>query len=64
MFFAENRLWNPDDIVADTKAAANESSEERRRLEAMFSRPAQYGFAVSKNRFYVRMGDQLFCVGE
>jgi outer membrane protein assembly factor BamB len=60
---AENVLWNPDDVVVDAKAATNESSEERRRSAAMFSGPTQYGFAVSKNRFYIRTGDQLFCVG-
>ncbi|MCC6508622.1 MAG: PQQ-like beta-propeller repeat protein [Pirellulaceae bacterium] len=59
---AENQLWGPDDLPAEAGAPASESTEERRRAAAMFSGPTLYGFAVAKNRFVIRIGNQAFCV--
>jgi len=59
-----NQLWNPEDAAVDPKAGATESDENRRRSAAMFSGPIQYGIAVANNCFFVRTGDQLFCISE
>jgi outer membrane protein assembly factor BamB len=61
---AENQLWSPDDLKPEDAGPASESTEERRNAAAMFSGPTLYGYAVANNRFVIRIGNQVFCVGK
>lgn len=59
---AENVLFDPDQLPPETTQMEEESTEERRRASAMFSKPTVYGVAVAGNQFIARIGNQVFCV--
>ncbi len=61
---SENQLWDPNAIAVDGAAGAKEPTEERRNAAAMFSGPTQYGYAVVGNKFLMRTGDTLYCIGK
>jgi outer membrane protein assembly factor BamB len=57
-----NRLWDKDAMDASA-AGDKEETAERRAAAAMFAGPIQYGVAVAGNRFLIRTGNRLYCVG-
>jgi outer membrane protein assembly factor BamB len=57
---AENVTWNPEDLP-EKSPLPEETSEERRRASAMFSKPTLYGYAATSDAFYVRVGNALIC---
>jgi outer membrane protein assembly factor BamB len=57
---AENVTWNPEDLPEESPMP-EETSEQRRRASAMFSKPTLYGYAVTSNAFFVRVGNALIC---
>ncbi len=59
---AENELFDPDQLPPETTQLGEETTEERRRASAMFSKPTVYGVAVSGNQFLARIGNQVICV--
>lgn len=59
---AENETWQADQLPTDTPPPT-EATEERRRSSPVFSKPILYGYAVSSNAFYVRVGNALICCG-
>ncbi len=59
---AENVLFDPDQLPPESTQMEEESTEERRRASAMFSKPTVYGVAVAGNQFIARIGNQVFCV--
>ncbi|MEZ6128442.1 MAG: PQQ-binding-like beta-propeller repeat protein [Planctomycetaceae bacterium] len=59
---AENSLWSDDTPPINNVPAAEETSEERRRGAAMFSRPTLYGVAIVDDSIVLRTGSQVFCV--
>ncbi|HBE68308.1 MAG TPA: pyrrolo-quinoline quinone [Planctomycetaceae bacterium] len=60
---SENTTWGKDDLPAEAPLG-EEATEERRRASAMFSKPTLYGYAVSADAFYVRVGNALICCRE
>ncbi len=61
---AENVTWKVEDLPPDTSVAAEEETDEQRqRGAAMFSGPTLYGYAVAGDRFIVRIGNQVICIG-
>ncbi|GAA4452083.1 PQQ-binding-like beta-propeller repeat protein [Novipirellula rosea] len=58
---AENTTWNGDTLPAEAKLA-EETSEERQRAAAMFSKPTLYGIAVTDDAFLLRVGNAVICV--
>lgn len=58
----ENRLWDPEKIVADPSIAEREKTEERRRAAANFSGPTQYGVAAITGSLLIRKGSELVCI--
>jgi hypothetical protein len=59
---AENELFDPEQLPPESTQLEEESTEERRRASAMFSKPTVYGVAVAGNQFIARIGNQVFCV--
>ncbi|ADG67693.1 Pyrrolo-quinoline quinone [Planctopirus limnophila DSM 3776] len=59
---SENRLWDPEKIVADPSIAEREKTEERRRAAANFSGPTQYGVAAVTGSLLIRKGSELVCI--
>jgi outer membrane protein assembly factor BamB len=59
-----NRLWDKDTADDTAAAGAKEETPERRAAAAMFAGPIQYGVAIAGNRFLIRTGYRLHCVGE
>jgi len=55
---AENESWT-DQTLPDEPALGEESSEQRRRAAAMFSKPTLYGFAIANRTIYLRVGNAL-----
>ncbi|MFG0288965.1 MAG: PQQ-binding-like beta-propeller repeat protein [Rhodopirellula sp. JB044] len=58
---AENETWTEETLPKE-ELLAEESSEERRRGVAMFSKPTLYGVAVTQDAFLLRVGNALICV--
>ncbi|TWU23298.1 outer membrane biogenesis protein BamB [Novipirellula galeiformis] len=58
---AENATWDEGTLPPETKLA-EESSEQRRRAAAMFSKPTLYGVAVTEDAFLLRVGNAVICV--
>jgi hypothetical protein len=61
---SENAMFDPEDLPPETTQLEEESSEERRRGVAMFSRPTVYAAAVAGDHFVARIGNQVFCIGK
>lgn len=59
---AENALWTDDAPPRNNVPEPDDSSEERRRANAMFSRPTLYGVAVVNGHIVARSGSQLWCI--
>jgi outer membrane protein assembly factor BamB len=57
---AENLAWEPDGLPPESPMPA-ETSEQRRQASAMFSKPTLYGYAVTSNAFYLRVGNAILC---
>lgn len=55
---AENLAWRAEDLPQESPLS-EETSEERRQASAMFSKPTLYGYAVSNDAFYLRVGNAL-----
>ncbi|APZ90743.1 PQQ-binding-like beta-propeller repeat protein [Fuerstiella marisgermanici] len=60
----QNALWSDDSPPINNVPTAEETSEERRRGVAMFSKPTLYGVAVVNGSIVLRTGSSLFCVRE
>ncbi|QDT07560.1 outer membrane biogenesis protein BamB [Rubripirellula lacrimiformis] len=58
---AENQSWTDQSLPAE-EPLAEESSEERRRAAAMFSRPILYGVAISSDALLLRIGNAIICI--
>lgn len=61
---SENSLWADGALVPDELPIKQESTSERQAAASSFSGPTVYGYAVVGNRLIVRIGKQLFCLGE
>lgn len=61
---SENRLWDPEHPPEDHSlpAAEEEPTEQRRNSAGLFSKPVQYGVAVSEHGLLIRVGTELYCV--
>jgi outer membrane protein assembly factor BamB len=59
---AQNAFWNEDAPPVNNVPQAEETSEERRRGQAMFSQPTLYGVAIVNGSIVARTGSQLFCI--
>lgn len=59
---AENDLWTEDNPPVNNTPNVDESSEERQRGNAMFSRPTVYGVAIVNGSIVLRTGSQVFCI--
>ncbi|MFT5524741.1 MAG: outer membrane protein assembly factor BamB [Pirellulaceae bacterium] len=59
---AENALWTPAAPPKNNLPQNKETSEERKRAEAMFSHPTLYGIAAVKGKLIMRTGSQLYCI--
>ena len=59
---AENELWTEDNPPVNNVPTAEETSAERRRGVAMFSRPTLYGAAIVNGYLVLRTGSQLYCI--
>jgi len=57
---AENVTWDPARLPAESPMP-QEASQERRQASAMFSRPTLYGYAVTPDAIYVRVGNAILC---
>ncbi|TWT73049.1 outer membrane protein assembly factor BamB family protein [Allorhodopirellula solitaria] len=58
---AENETWNEETLPA-AEPMAEETSEERKRAAAMFSKPTLYGAAAVDGTFVIRVGNCLIAV--
>jgi len=58
---AENESWNDDTLPVES-AMPEETSEERRRGAAMFSKPTLYGVAVAHGTLLLRVGNCLIAI--
>lgn len=56
----ENVTWNPESLPAESPMP-EENSEERRQATAMFSKPTLYGYAVTSDALFVRVGNAILC---
>ncbi|MGB7325368.1 MAG: pyrrolo-quinoline quinone, partial [Rubripirellula sp.] len=56
----ENVTWNPESLPAESPMP-EENSEERRQATAMFSKPTLYGYAVTSDAFFARVGNAILC---
>ncbi|QDU53762.1 outer membrane protein assembly factor BamB family protein [Gimesia panareensis] len=59
---AENELWTEDAPPVNNVPTAEETTAERRRASAMFSRPTLYGAGVVNGYLVLRTGSQLYCL--
>ena len=58
---AENTTWDDSTLPTEAKLA-EETTEERQRAAAMFSKPTLYGVAVTEDAFLLRVGNAVICV--
>jgi outer membrane protein assembly factor BamB len=61
---SENNLWSEGVLVPDALPIKQESTPERQAAAGSFSGPTVYGYAVAGDRLIVRIGKQLFCIGD
>lgn len=59
---SENGLWTEESPPENNIPTAAETSAERSRSAAMFSRPTLYGVAIVNEYLILRTGSQLFCI--
>lgn len=61
---AENPLWADTSLVEEEVFAKEETAPERQAASAAFGAPIVYGYAVAGDRLFIRIGNQIFCIGE
>jgi len=61
---AENQVWNDEMLVPEESMIEQEESPERRQAAANLDRPTLYGYAIADDKFIVRIGHQVFCIGQ
>ncbi|QDV21662.1 outer membrane biogenesis protein BamB [Gimesia panareensis] len=59
---SENELWTEDAPPVNNVPTAEETTAERRRASAMFSRPILYGAGIVNGYLVLRTGSQLYCL--